>query len=245
MVSPRRSEASFRKSFAHSVNAALEGVVHTLMHERNMRIHFLAGFLVILAGIYFNLAGVELLVLLFAVTFVLAAEMFNTALEYMVDLVNDEYHPLAKIIKDISAGAVFVSALNALFTGYILFTKSVSFSFSQATEKIRQSPWHITLITLIFVTGLVLLIKVLRHEKVLLRGGMPSGHSALSFAIWMLVTLLSENAIVSILVLMMAVHIARTRIAHGIHTVWEIVAGSLLGAVTALLIYQLFVLLPG
>jgi len=241
MRSPRRSEHLFKRSFAHSINAALEGVVHTLMHERNMRVHFLAGFLVILAGIYFNISGPDFLALLFAVSFVLVAEMFNTAIEYTVDLINDEYHPLAKVIKDIGAGAVFVSALNALLTGYILFTKRVGFNFHAATERIKESPWHITFIVLLVVVGMVLLIKVVRREKVLLRGGMPSGHSAVAFAIWMLVTLMAENCVVSVLVFFMAFHIARSRIAHGIHNTLEIVAGSVLGALTALMVYQFLI----
>jgi diacylglycerol kinase (ATP) len=66
------------------VNAALEGVVHTLKTERNMRLHFLAGFLVLIAGLYLNFDAVEMMFLCLAVTFVLVAEMFNTAVEYKI-----------------------------------------------------------------------------------------------------------------------------------------------------------------
>lgn len=230
----------YGKGLVYSVNAALEGIVHTLKSERNMRLHFLAGFLVLLAGIYFDLSSVEFMILCFAVSFVLVAEMFNTAVEHGVDLMSDDYHPLAKIVKDISAGAVFVSAVNAVIVGYLLLFRRIGQSIGETTFGIiQQSMWHITLIALIAVTGLVLLIKVMRREEHLLRGGMPSGHSAVVFAIWAVVSLVTENALISILVFFMALLVAKSRIVNGIHTVWQIIAGSILGALVALLVFQL------
>lgn len=229
-----------RKGFFYSVNAALEGVVHTLKSERNMRLHFMAAFLVLIAGVYFNLSGVEFMLLCFAVTFVLVAEMFNTAVEHAIDLISDEYHPVAKTIKDIAAGAVFVSAINAAIAGYILLFKRVNwFSNGTAFSIIKQSTWHITLIAFLVVVGLVLLIKVMRNEESLLRGGMPSGHAAVAFAAWTVISLVAHNALVSLLVLFLAVLIARSRMVIGIHSVWQVITGSILGVLTALLIFQL------
>ena len=220
-----------------SVNAALEGVVHTLRSERNMRRHFFVGFLVLITGIYFNLQAVEFMLLCFAVSFVLAAEMFNTAVEHGVDLISEDYHPIAKIIKDIAAGAVFISAVNAAIVGYILFFQRVVRGWPEAAFlMVKQSSWHITMIALLVVTGLVLLIKMLGGRNQLLRGGMPSGHSALAFAVWVIASLTSADGMISFLVMIMAILIARTRV--GIHTVWEVIAGSALGALVALLMFQ-------
>jgi len=239
MNSSKISKDSYNKSFFHSVNAALEGVVHTLQKERNMRLHFLVGFLVIIAAIYLNVRGPEFMILCFAVTFVLAAEMFNTAIEYTIDLISDKYHPAAKVIKDISAGAVFVSAVNAAITGYLLIVRRAVTSFDGAFLLIKQSHWHITAIILLGVVGVVLLIKVARKEKSLLRGGLPSGHSAVAFAVWAIVSLFTENALVSILVFLLAAIIAKSRMAGGIHTLSQVVLGGLLGAFTSLLVFQL------
>lgn len=222
----------------HSVNAALEGVVHTLKSERNMRLHFGAGFLVIIAGIYLNFSAVELMLLFFAVTFVLVAEMFNTAIEHVVDLANDEYHHLAKISKDVAAGAVFVSAVNAAIAGYLLFFRRADWGVSKVFIKIKQSPWHLTLIVLLVVIGIVLFVKVMRREENLLKGGMPSGHSAVAFSVWVAVSLLTGSAPASLLVLLLAILVARSRLYNGVHNVWEVVAGSAIGTLATLLVFQ-------
>lgn len=221
------------------MSAALEGIVHTLQSQRSMRLHFIIGFFVLVGGIYFDLSYLEIILLLFAIAFVLVAEMVNTAIEYSADIaIKKEFHPSIKVIKDISAGAVFVASINAGLTGYILIANRVDLHTGKLLFRIRQSPWHITLIALLVSIGLVLLIKVSRKEKDLLRGGMPSGHSAVAFAIWMIVSLVTLNSLVSILVFLMAVIIARSRMAGGIHSAWEVVAGSVLGALAALLVFQ-------
>ncbi|MDD5633980.1 MAG: diacylglycerol kinase [Candidatus Omnitrophica bacterium] len=225
--------------FFYSVNAALEGIVHTLKSERNMRVHFLVVFLVLIAGVYLNFSAIEFMALCLTVTIVLVAEMANTALEHTIDLISTEYSLLAKMIKDIAAGAVFVSAVNAVIVGYLLFYKRLERYIGGAFSIVKQSPWHITLISLLVVVGLVLFIKVARKEKSLLRGGMPSGHSAVAFAIWVIITRITANALVSLLVFFLAFVVARSRVGKGIHTVWEVVAGSLLGMLSALLVLQL------
>jgi len=228
---------SYNRNFWHSVNFALEGIIHTLKSERNMRIHFIVGFFVIIAGICFDLTSVEMMILLFATSFVLVAEMFNTAIEYLADAVSgDEYHPAIKVVKDITAGAVFVSAINAGLTGYILVVNRLNFHTGKFFFKIRNSHWHTTLIALIACIGIVLLI--IRREKDLLRGGMPSGHTAAAFAIWMAVSLITLNSLVSVLVFFLAFIVARSRLYSGIHKTWEVVAGGLLGALVTLLIFQ-------
>ena len=235
----KKKNSHARRGFVNSVNTALEGIIHTLKAERNMRLHFVIGFLVIIAGLYFNLSTVEFILLCFAVSFVLVAEMVNTAVEYSIDLISDEYHPLAKTIKDIVAGAVFVSAVNAVIVGYFLIFKRIGAFMGGTFIKLKECPWHVTLIALIVVIGIVLFIKIMRREKSLLRGGMPSGHSAIAFAIWVLVSLITENALVSALVFILAFLIARSRRADGVHTMGQVIAGSALGALVALLVFQL------
>ncbi|MBI4686448.1 MAG: phosphatase PAP2 family protein [Nitrospirae bacterium] len=73
-----------------------------------------------------------------------------------------------------------------------------------------------------------------------LRGGLPSGHAAISFSMWTAVTLLTESFIPSLLVLIMAVMVAQSRVNVGIHNPWEVVLGSLLGAIVTFLMFKLF-----
>lgn len=236
----KKSENSYNFSFMRSVNAALEGIVHTLLSERNMRVHFIMGFLVIAAGIYFNLSAVEMILVVVAVTFVLVTEMLNTAIEYMSDIVTkEEFHPTVKTVKDIAAGAVFVSSVNAMITGYIVISGKIGISTGEILLKIKQTPRHVALIAILFCVGLVLLIKTVRREKNLLRGGMPSGHTAVAFAVWMSVSMLTLNSIASFLVLVLALVIARSRMVNGVHSLSEVAAGAILGAAVALLVFQI------
>ncbi len=240
MSSYKKQKQSYRgDTFFHSVSAALEGIVHVLKQERSMRLHFLIGFLVVIMGIYLGLSSVEFMILCLAVSFVLVSEMVNTAIEHFVDIMREEFHPVAKIVKDIAAAAVFVSAVNATIVGYFLIIKQLDFGLKDSFLRIKQSPWHITLIALLIVVGLVLFVKILRGERSLLRGGMPSGHTAVAFAIWTAVSLVTGNILVSVLVLLLALIIARSRLINGLHTLWEIIAGAFLGTLVTLLVFQL------
>lgn len=90
-----------------------------------MKFHALAAFLVSMAAWRLDLSAMELLVLFLTVALVLITEMINTALEKLVDLVSPGYHPLAKIVKDVAAGAVLLAALTSLVVGYCLFLRKL------------------------------------------------------------------------------------------------------------------------
>ena len=240
MRSSEKNRENIRNSFFLSVSFALDGIVHTLRTERNMRIHFLVGFLVLVGGIYVNLSALEFMVLSVTVSFVLVTEMFNTAVEHAVDLAERRRNPLAKVVKDIAAGAVFVSAVNATVVGYLIIFRQINWANGPVlAARFKQSPWHLTLISLIIVVAMVFAIKVIRNEKSLLSGGMPSGHAAVSFSIWVTVSFITGNSLVSILVFFMALLVARSRVTMKIHNMWEVTAGGILGILLTLLVFQL------
>jgi diacylglycerol kinase (ATP) len=239
MRSLKKDVKKFGSDFFASFSFALDGIVHTLRTERNMRIHFLIGFLVLVGGIYLNLSPLEYMVLSVTVSFVLVTELFNTAVEHAVDLAERRRNPLAKVVKDVAAGAVFVSAVNAAVVGYLIIFRQIDWAKGPAlAERFKQSPWHITLISLIVVVAVVFTVKVIRNEKTLLRGGMPSGHAAVAFSIWVTVSFAAANSLVSILVFFMALLVARSRITMRIHNIWETAAGAALGSLLTLLIFQ-------
>ncbi len=228
------------RKFVESFNAAVEGFIYVLRSERNMRVHFLAAFFFILLGIYLNFTYMELAVLSVIITMVLASEMVNTALELMVDMIKNDFHPIARIIKDVSAGAVLLASINAVIVGYILFARKFPFNVTEAMDSVRHSPWHITFISLIAVFGATIIGKILLHKGTPLRGGMPSGHASVAFAAWTVIVFMTKNSIVIALTFLMAFLIARRRIKDSIHTLWEVVAGSIMGVLITLLIFQIF-----
>jgi diacylglycerol kinase (ATP) len=228
------------RRFVESFNASVEGFIYVLKTERNMRVHFLAALFFILLGIYLNFTSSELLVLCVTVTLVLASEMLNTAVELIVDMIKSEFHPIARIIKDVSAGVVLLASINAVVVGYMLFLAKMPFNVKDAMENVRRSPWHVTFIALILVFGATIVGKMLSRKGTPLRGGMPSGHAAIAFAIWTIIVFLTKNSIVIVLTFLMAFLIARHRVKDSVHTIWEVAAGSIMGALVTMLVFQIF-----
>jgi len=233
---------SFRKkqTLVASLNSAVKGFIYVLRTQRNMRLHFLTATLVLVLGIYLNISRIELLILFGAIILVLALEMLNTASELVMDVVEDLFHPVIKIIKDVTAGAVFLAAINAVAVGYVVFWNRFPFDIQTGIYRIRQSQWHVALIIFIFLLFIVVAGKVLFHRGTPFRGGMPSGHAAFAFSMWAIITLLVKNNLVVALSFIMAFLIARHRIKDNVHTIWEVTAGALLGILATFLVFQIF-----
>lgn len=230
------------RNLLESFNCAIEGFIYVIKTQRNMRLHFLFAALVITASLFLNLDGVEMLVLIFTIALVLISEMINTAVEFMVDMITDAYHPLARIIKDISAGTVLISATTAVIVGYVLVLRHGEPEFDILINKIKYSSWHLSVICLGIVLFGVIIGKTLSRKGRPLRGGMPSGHTAMAFSIWTLTLLLTgtQRPVISVLVFIMALAIARSRIRLGIHKVSEVIGGAIVGIFITVLAYRLF-----
>ena len=228
-----------RQNLVKSFNSAIEGFIYVFRTQRNMRLHFIIGLGAILMGLFLNFSYLELIILCLTIAFVLFAEMFNTALEHTIDIVKEDFHPLARIVKDISAGAVLLSAIAAIIVGYTLFATRLGVRLEDNIMKIQQSSWHITFIILIVILALVVLSKILLHSGTPLRGGMPSGHSAIAFSIWTILSLLYPKSIVVFLVFILAFLVARSRVRDNVHSFLEVFSGSALGILVTLLMFQL------
>ena len=96
---------------------AFQGLWYALRTQRNARVHIVIAVLAILVSIFFRISAVEFAMIFVAITGVFVAEMFNTVIEICVDLASPTYHPLAKIAKDVSAGAVLLNAILSILIG--------------------------------------------------------------------------------------------------------------------------------
>lgn len=110
-----------KKNLANSFGYAIAGILYSIFNERNMKIHILAGILVVVLGFLLGISHIEWGLLFITIFMVLVAETINTAVEKAVDLVTTHYHPLAKTAKNLAAGAVLLSAINAVIMGFIIF----------------------------------------------------------------------------------------------------------------------------
>lgn len=223
-----------------SFNWAFEGVIHVLRTERNMRIHFALATAVLILAFSYGVTKLELMALLIAISFVLIAEMVNTAIEATIDLATTSFDPLAKMAKDIAAGAVLIASVNAVLIGYLVFADRLTEPSSRLVERVREAPANLTLIALILIVLIVIASKALTGSGTPLRGGLPSGHAALAFGGWMAITFIveEERVVVSFVALIMALLVAQTRVESGIHTTSEVVLGAVTGTLVSMILFQ-------
>lgn len=116
MKSPQRSRTRFE-----SIGYGLAGIWYVLRTQRNAWIHSLATLAAISLGIWLRLSRADWALLVIAIGIVWLAELMNTALEALIDLVSPEIHPLAKVAKDVSAGAVLLTSVSAFVLGLLIF----------------------------------------------------------------------------------------------------------------------------
>jgi diacylglycerol kinase len=109
------------KLFLKSIHAAMAGLMDVAKREKNFRIEVLIGLLVVTLGAIFRVSSLHWIILLLNIGAVLGAEMFNTAIEVLCDMVQPEYDHRIKFIKDVSAAAVLVLACIAASCGTIIF----------------------------------------------------------------------------------------------------------------------------
>ena len=226
-----------------SFNNAFEGIIHVLRTQRNMRIHFAVAFFVLIAALIINVTKLELIALLISITFVLIAEMLNTGIEAAIDIATTSFDPMAKLAKDIAAGAVLIATVNAVFVGYLVFAGKIADRSSTLLDRLRQAPAELTLVALVLTVIIVIATKAYTGRGTPLRGGLPSGHAALAFAGWMAVTYVagsSERFLVSSIALAMAFLVAQTRVESGVHSALEVTYGAVVGALAALVVFQVF-----
>jgi len=226
-----------------SFNRAVKGIFYVLRTQRNMRIHLAIALVVLGISIFLNLDKKEVIILSFTIFLVLITEMFNTAVELAVNLVTDKFHPLARTVKDITAGAVLFASMNAILVGYLVFSRKMQLSShfgSSIFAKIQNSPEYIAAICLAAIIFLVIGGKAYSRQGVPLRGGMPSGHTAFAFALSTACAFISKSVILSFLTLALAVMVGESRVRSGIHTKWEVFMGGLIGIIVTILIFQIF-----
>lgn len=108
------------KNFIDAVKKALSGIWYGIKTQRNIKIQIVVSILVIIAGIILKLTITEFIFVVLAIMIVLIAEMINTAIEVTVNLCTDKYHELAKIAKDVAAGAVVLAAINAIIIATLI-----------------------------------------------------------------------------------------------------------------------------
>jgi diacylglycerol kinase (ATP) len=236
---PLKGQQGVPRSFEH----AYRGLIYAVRTQRNMRFHVVVAVLVLAASLLVGVSKLELAALILVILLVFVTEMFNTAIEFAVDLVTKEYHPLAKLAKDVSAGAVLVSSIGAVLVGYLVLADNLGSLSLETLDSIRRQPAHLTLVSLGVVTLIVLLGKALTHAPHSFYGGMPSGHAAVAFAGWVAASFITAGGryagLVSVIALLMALLVCQSRVESGTHSVYQVAVGAVIGVLVTVAAFQL------
>ncbi len=215
-------------------------MVEAFLSQRHFRFHFCMVAAVVILARFYGLTRWEQLMLYFAIALVLVTELFNTAIETVVDLVTDAYHPLAKSAKDIAAGAVLVATLNALVVGLFLFVdeEGLHDRFVELFGAPRAvAPKEVATAGFVLLLSLILIWKLLGRKGSLLHGGVVSGHAALASFLATSVFFVSDKIVAAGLALVVAFLVSQSRVEGKIHTVQEVLIGAFLGVIVTLLMF--------
>ena len=228
------------RKWIQSANNAIEGILLASKTERHMRYHLYAAIFILLLGFVLGISWSDFALLIILSIVVLSVEMLNTTIEVITDVLFKEYDIKAKEIKDIAAGAVLITALGAVIIGYGVLYEPVKEFFQTGLNIAKHTESDVAVVAIIIVLILVVITKAFFGKGEPLRGGLPSGHAAVSFSIWTSVVLITESFTPSLLVLIMAIIIAQSRVSIGIHKPWEVVLGAMLGTSVTFLLFKVF-----
>lgn len=227
-------------NFADAWKNAFNGIIYATTTQGNIKKQLIIAVIVVIASLFFNLSKAEFLCFLFTIVLILFAEMVNTAIETVVDLYVDVYHPKAKIAKDVAAGGVVITAINAIIVAYFLFFDKISDIGLNFISNITSSPKHLAfsviVIVIIAVLALIAYAKTNKH-KGLNAKFIPSGHTTIAFAANTIIWLMTDNIVILILSLVMAILIAESRAAAKEHKLSEIIFSGCLGTIMTLILY--------
>ena len=230
------------RNFIDAWSNVFNGIIYAVTTQSNIKKQLVIAVIVMLVSLLFNLSRAEFLCLMFTVILIIVAEMINTAIETVVDLYIDVYHPKAKIAKDVGAGAVVITAINAVIVAYFLFFDKISDIGLNFIRNLANSPVHMAFIGVFLTTILVVTLKAAsstNKHKIFKEGFSPSGQAAIAFAANTIIWLSTNNIVVLTLSFVMAILVCVTRMEKKNKTLLDIVIGAVTGIAVVALLYGL------
>ena len=220
-------------SFIDAWKNAFNGIIYATTTQKNIQKQLIIAVIVVIVSLFFNLNRAEFLCFLFTIVLIIFAEMVNTAIETVVDLYVDVYHPKAKIAKDVAAGGVVI-------VGYFLFFDKIADIGLTFLKNVTTNPMH--LVFSIMIMSIIAILALIAYAKTNKRAGkkirlIPSGHAAIGFAANTLIWLLTDNIAILMLSLLTAILLAESRIAAKEHTLSEVVFSACFATIFVLLLY--------
>lgn len=234
------------KTFFSATKNALNGIIHAFKTERNLRIDYLIGALVLIVSLFFDFSRVELICLVITIGFVIFAEMINSTVEYIVNLIKTEYDLNAKAAKDIAAGGVLISSTIAVIVAYLLFVDKITQASTTLLTTVLSSKAHM-LVTILFIVAILIVIlkgALSKDKDNNYVKAFPSARVTISFALSTYLFIITQNLIVGGTSLVLSFIVSSIKRENDKTTIVQIVLSALLGILLVISIYQLTFITP-
>lgn len=232
------------KTFITALRHAIDGVIRAFKTERNLRIDYIIGLFVLICSLFFDFSKTEFSCLCLTIGFVIFAEMINSTVEYIVDLITDKYDDRAKAAKDIAAGGVLISSVVAVIVAFFLFVDKLTMATTSIITTIFSSNIYI-LFTIIFaVILLAVILKGVVGKGADYSKAYPSARVSLAFGLTTYVYIITKSMLVGGVSLILSFIIAQIRIENTKTRKIYMVISAIIGILVVLIIYQITLMQP-
>lgn len=232
------------KTFFTALRHALDGVIKAFKTERNLRKDYVIGLFVLICSLFFDFTKTEFACLCLTIGFVIFAEMINSTVEYIVDLITDKYDDRAKAAKDIAAGGVLIASVVAVIVAFFLFADKLTMATTSIINTIFSSNIYI-LFTIIFaVIILAVILKGFIGKGSDYSMAYPSARVALAFGLTTYVYIITKSILVGGVSLILSIIIAQIRIENTKIKPVYMVISAIIGVLVVLIIYQITLMKP-
>lgn len=234
------------KTWFSATKNALNGIIHAFKTERNLRIDYAIGALVFFISLFFDFSKVELICLVITIGFVIFAEMINSVVEYVVNLITQEYSLNAKAAKDIAAGGVLFASGIAVVVAYLLFVDKIRVASTALLHAVLSSKAHM-LVTILFVVAILVVIlkgALSKDKNNNYVKSMPSARVTISFALATYLFIITKSFIVGAVAFILSVMVSSIKRENDKTTMIQIILSAALGILAVIAIYQLTSITP-
>lgn len=245
-LDPNLDNKHKNKTFFSATKNALNGIIHAFKTEKNLRLDYLIGALVFVVSLFFDFSKLELICLVITIGFVIFAEMINSTVEYIVNLVKTEYDLNAKAAKDIAAGGVLIASAISVIVAYLLFVDKIRQASTALLTAVLSSKAHMLVTILFIATILVVILKgVLSKDKDNnYVKSFPSARVTISFALSTYLFVITKNLLVGGVAFALSFMVSSIKRENDKTTMMQIVLSALLGILLVVSVYQLTFIAP-
>lgn len=237
------------KTWFSASRNALNGIIHAFKTERNLRIDYIIGACVLFISLFFDFSKTELICLFLTIGFVIFAEMINSTVEYIVNLITDEYNLNAKAAKDIAAGGVLIASAISVIVAYLLFVNKIKQASTTLLTAMLSSKAHLLVTILFIVIILTVILKGLfskeeDEDKQNYVKAFPSARVTVSFALATYLFIMTRNLVVGGVAFALSIMVSSMKRETGKTTFMQVVLSALLGILLVVALYQLTLVTP-